>query len=221
MTSDAVTPARALCLVDPKLRAPWSRLSDGLFYHRIMRHGPFMVRIVHHEIDEHGQQTAQQCCSIPYLCPVHLTVPGRSAVDELVAQNIHATEQDREDCRRVLPPQCSADSHPLAFQPDVPVIITGNLLIVMVPEGRKNEAVVEQQPDFLAEALPYHVIHAKPAIERNQRSEEVAEHVAFPPAVTCKGEGDVARISSIETDPEQHEADVIILFFRFCTPEPR
>ena len=53
--------------------------------------------VVHHDIDEHGHEKAQDCRPIAHLIPVDPAVPGRAAVDELVAKDVEPVEDEAQD----------------------------------------------------------------------------------------------------------------------------
>ena len=49
---------------------------------------PILVRIVHHQVYKDGEQKRQNGGAIANLRSVHTAVPGRTAMDELVAQDV-------------------------------------------------------------------------------------------------------------------------------------
>ena len=59
-----------------------------MFYDSILRFFPVMLRIVHHDVDEHRHQSAKDGGAVRHLPPVDAAVPCRSTMDEPVAQHI-------------------------------------------------------------------------------------------------------------------------------------
>ena len=58
---------------------------------------PVFARIIDHHIDEHGHEKGQDDHAIAYLVPVDSVVPGRAAVDELVAKDVEPVEHEAQD----------------------------------------------------------------------------------------------------------------------------
>ena len=57
---------------------------------------PVVARIIDHPIDECGHEKDQDGGAVAYLVPVDLAVPGRAAVDELVAKAVEPVEHDAQ-----------------------------------------------------------------------------------------------------------------------------
>ena len=58
---------------------------------------PVFARIFDRHIDEHGHEKAQDGGAIAYLVPIDLAVPGRAAVDALVAKDVEPVEHEAQD----------------------------------------------------------------------------------------------------------------------------
>ena len=49
---------------------------------------PILFRVVHHQVYKDGEQKRQNGRAIAYLRSIHTAIPGRAAMDELVAQDV-------------------------------------------------------------------------------------------------------------------------------------
>ena len=49
---------------------------------------PILFRIVHHQVYKDGEQKRQNGRAIANLCSIYAAIPGRAAMDELVAQDV-------------------------------------------------------------------------------------------------------------------------------------
>ena len=58
---------------------------------------PVVARIIDHPIDERRHEKGQDGGAVAYLVPVELAVPGRAAVDALVAKDVEPVEHDAQD----------------------------------------------------------------------------------------------------------------------------
>ena len=79
-------------------------------HYRIERTAPVFVRVVHHDIDEHGHEKGQDRGAITHMIPVDPAVPGRAAVDELVAKDVEPVEHEAQDLDGIPRPQGSRES---------------------------------------------------------------------------------------------------------------
>ena len=58
---------------------------------------PVFARMIDHHIDEHGHGKGQDGGAVAYLIPADLPVPGRAAVDALVAKDVEPVEHEAQD----------------------------------------------------------------------------------------------------------------------------
>ena len=58
---------------------------------------PVVARIIDHHIDEHGHEKGQDGGAVAYLVPVDRAVPGRPAVDALIAKDVEPVEHEAQD----------------------------------------------------------------------------------------------------------------------------
>ena len=58
---------------------------------------PIATGVVHHDVDEDWKQAAHYGGAISNLIAVNAAVPGCSAVDQLITQDIEPVEDDREN----------------------------------------------------------------------------------------------------------------------------
>ena len=49
---------------------------------------PILFRVVHHQVYKDGEQKRQNGCAIANLRSIHAAIPGRTAMYELVAQDV-------------------------------------------------------------------------------------------------------------------------------------
>ena len=96
-----------------------------------------MRRVVHHDVDEDRQEPTQDRRAITDLPSVHAAVPGRPAMQQLVAQNVEAIKQNGEDRRRVLLSDRYRDDFVACRQPLRPVFATRKA-VLMAPERRED-----------------------------------------------------------------------------------
>ena len=68
-----------------------------LFHNRIEGTPPVFVRVVHHDVDEHGHEEGEDRGAVAHLIAVDPTVPGRAAMDDLVAQDVEPVEDEAKD----------------------------------------------------------------------------------------------------------------------------
>ena len=88
-----------------------ARRSRTLLHDRIEGDGPtVLARVVHHDIDEHGHEEGQDGGAITHLIPVDPAVPGRAAVDDLVAKDVEPVEHEAQDLDGIPRPQGSRES---------------------------------------------------------------------------------------------------------------
>lgn len=103
-------------------RREW--LFCALIHHRVVRHRPFILGIVHHQIDKDRQQATQQRHPVPHLVAVDIAVPSRAAVHQLISQDVEPIEQDRQYPDGVELAQCMIDSGPATLELVLPVVVT-------------------------------------------------------------------------------------------------
>ena len=68
-----------------------------LFHDRVDGTPPVIVRVVHHDVDEHGHEKGEDRGAVAHLVPVDLAVPGRAAVGDLVAKHVEPLEDEPKD----------------------------------------------------------------------------------------------------------------------------
>mgnify|MGYP007060846748 CR=1 FL=1 len=201
----------------PKTR-PWiecGNRSKSLFNYWVIWLPPVSSGVIHHDIDKHRQQTAENSCAVADLVSVDAAVPSCTAMDHLVAKDIEPVKDRCQDAWGVSVAQRRRDG-PLAFGEAVLPIVITRLAIEVVPERREHIAVVEQQSDLLGEARPDGVVDAMPLVEFDQCIEVGFEGTALAAAVSF----DVGSICGIEADPQQDEADIDIIGFGFGSAQP-
>lgn len=69
--------------------------SDALD-HRVTGWPPFNFRVIKHQLDNHWQQFSKQLRAITQLLAIDLAVPGRAAMNQLVAQCVQTIEHHTE-----------------------------------------------------------------------------------------------------------------------------
>ena len=80
-----------ICLGNPKDILWDHRTIGGLIDHRVERLSPVPIRIVHHDVNEYGQERSQHCGAVPNLIPIYFPIPGRPAVDKLVTEHVECS----------------------------------------------------------------------------------------------------------------------------------
>jgi len=65
-----------------------------LTYYRISRRAPIVVGMILYDFNDYGDKLAQKIRTIPDLRAIHLAVPGRAAMNELVSQNVQPCRDD-------------------------------------------------------------------------------------------------------------------------------
>lgn len=96
---------------------------NGPFQTYLARRCPYGVASNRGEIDEFRpyqidgdrKRTSLRRWSVPNLVAIHVAVPRCAAMHQLVAQNIEAIEEDRENHDRIVLAQCVIDGSPVAL----------------------------------------------------------------------------------------------------------
>ena len=73
------------------------RRSATLVHDRVEGTSPVLVRVVHHDVDEDGHEKGEDRGAVTHLVPVDLAVPGRAAVDDLVAKDVEPVEDETKN----------------------------------------------------------------------------------------------------------------------------
>ena len=72
---------------------------------------------------EHGHEKGQDRGAITHLIPVDPAVPGRAAVDELIAKDVEPVEHEAQDLDGIPRPQGSRESTLRGTEPFLPVFV--------------------------------------------------------------------------------------------------
>ena len=183
------------------------RRSRTLFHDRIEGTAPVFARVVHHDIYEHGHDKGQDRGAITHLVPVDLAVPGRAAVDELVAKDLEPVQHEAQDLDGVPRPQGSRESTLRGSESFLPVFLPVDSVVVL-PERVEHKAVVQKHSDGLREVVPYGVVHPLTGIESHHLSEVAGER--GPLSGRRVVELLLIRIGRVEADPQEDEPSVVI-----------
>ena len=119
---------------------------------RIEGTAPVFARVVHHDIDEHGHEKGQDRGAISHLIPVDPAVPGRAAVDELVAEDVEPVELEAQDLDGIPRPQGSRESALRGPESFLPVFVPPGSVVVL-PERVEHKAVVQKHADGSREVV--------------------------------------------------------------------
>ena len=187
-----------------------------LVHDRVERPPPIFVRIVHHDIDEHGHKEGQDGGTVTHLFTVDAAVPGRASMNELIAEHIQPLEHEAEDAHGIPDLQGLHEATLGGLEPLRPVLEASDS-VVMLPERVEYELVPEEYPDGPGEILPDGIVDPLPAIKRDRLSKKVGER--FPFARYNPPELFLVRICGIEGDPQEDEARIVV-FRRFGSPDP-
>ena len=68
-----------------------------LFHDRVEGTPPVLVRVVHHDVDEHGHEKGKDRGAAAHLVPVHPAVPGRAAMHDLIAKDVEPVKDEAKD----------------------------------------------------------------------------------------------------------------------------
>ena len=88
---------RARHAVERDWRPGLLRHRANLFHDRVEGTPPVLVRVVHHDVDEDGHEKGEDRGAVAYLIAVDPAVPGRAAVDDLVAKDVEPVEDEAKD----------------------------------------------------------------------------------------------------------------------------
>lgn len=160
---------------------------------------PEGVWVVHHQRDDHGNETAQQTSAITQLVAVYLAIPRRAAVDQLITPRVEAIEHDREQrgLRRLL----------RAGEPILPFVFIYPAALEL-PKQMKNVGVVEQRADAAGELFPDQIVDALADVEVAELLKKGCERSLVGRAVTVV---EFLGIGSIEGDPQKYEFAVHVI----------
>ena len=183
------------------------RRSRTLFHDRIEGTAPVFARVVHHDIDEYGHENGQDCGAIAHLIPVDPAVPGRAAVDELVAKDVEPVEHEAQDLDGIPRPQGSRESTLRVPEPFPPVFVPADTVVVL-PERVEHIAVVQKHADGSREVVPYGVVHPLTGIQSHYLSEVAGERGPLPGRRVV--ELLLIRIGRVEADPQEDEPSVVV-----------
>ena len=175
---------------------------------RIEGTAPVFVRIVHHDIDEHGHEKGQDRGAITYLIPVDPAVPGSLRRGRAGCEGRRSLSNTRLRTSTVSPhPQGSHESTLRGPEPFLPVFVPADTVVVL-PERIEHIAVVQKNPDGSREVVPYGVVHPLTGIESHHLPEVGGERGPLPGRRVV--ELLFIRIGRIEADPLEDEPPVVI-----------
>lgn len=136
-------------------------------------------------------------------------------MDQLIAEHVESVKQDRQDRRRVMRRDCSANRVFGAGEAILPVRIPGHAILVR-PEGREYIAITKQKSHLVREAAPHQSIDAIVAVEVDERLEEKLK----PLSVAADFGINLRGVGGIEGNPQKDEADIGIILFLARPAEP-
>ena len=102
------------------------------------------MRVLHHDVDEDGYEEAQDRGAVTHLIPVDGAVPGRTAVHELVAQDVEPVEDEAERAGGILRGKGPGEGTGRRPEPLLPVLVALDP-VVMLPEGVEDVPVLHEQ----------------------------------------------------------------------------
>ena len=183
------------------------RRSRTLLHDRIEGTAPVFARMVHHDIDEHGHEKGQDRGAITHLIPVDPAVPGRAAVDELVAKDVEPVEHEAQDLDGIPRPKGSRESTLRGPESFLSVFVPADTVVVL-PERVEHKAVVQKHADGPREVVPYGVVYPLTGIQSHYLPEVAGERGPFPGRRVV--ELLFIRIGRVEADPQEDEPSIVI-----------
>ena len=92
------------------------------------------MRVVHHDVDEDGHEEGEDRRAVAHLVPVDLAIPGRAAVDDLVAKDVELVEDEAKNADGVPLLEGSPEAALRGPKPSLPVLEPGHSAVIL-PEG--------------------------------------------------------------------------------------
>jgi len=101
-------------------------IANGLLNDRIERLPPILVRIIHHDVNEHRHQESEDGCAVADLCAVDGAIPCCPAMDQLIAQNVEPVKNKAQHAGRVCGLNGLRETAGRGVETIFPVVITMN-----------------------------------------------------------------------------------------------
>ncbi len=151
-------------------------MSDGwpVTAHRITGVAPKLVRVVQKDFDDDRHHLAHDVVGIAQLLAVDRTVPGGTAVDQLVEQGVEPLEDDAQHRAGVVVGQCGMRRLASRGEALLPVVAAGQAILV-VPVGLEDVAVVEQQSDRTSVTPPDQTVEVIVTVQPPQPLQEITQ----------------------------------------------
>ena len=154
----------------------------------------------HHQRDDHRHQFAEQVGTILQLFAIDRAVPGRTAMDQLVAQGIEAVKHHPQQLWGVAAGKCQGRHFLALCQPLFPLGFA-YLAAVIIPEALQHKRGVQQYADTARELLPDQLLDMLVFIQVAQFLQKAFEGLLFGEATIVIDFSGISRWAVINCQP--------------------